>query len=57
MNYLCSERLIRDETLPPFIERDIGDLADFIAGLSRPNRLGADARIAAFAEHSASLLR
>lgn len=57
VNYLCLERLIRDEHLPPFIEHDVNHLADFIAGLSRPDSMTADARIEAFIEKIGVLLR
>lgn len=56
VNYLCAERLIRDETLPAFIEHDVNHLAGFIAGLSRPNRLSVDERLGALIERIGELL-
>ena len=57
INYLCLERLIRDENLPPFIEHDVEHLADFIAQLSRPDSTPGDARIEAFIERIGMLLK
>jgi hypothetical protein len=48
INYLCSEQLIRDATLPGFVERGIDDLADFIAGLSRPSKASVEERLQQF---------
>ncbi len=57
VNYLCLERLIRDQNLPPFIEKDVNHLADFVAGLSRPDGATGDERIASFVDKIDVLLR
>ncbi len=57
VNYLCLDRLIRDEHLPAFIEHDVEHLANFIAQLSRLDNMDGDARIEAFIERIGVLLK
>lgn len=57
VNYLCREQLIRDEGLPDFVQRDVGDLADFIAGLSRPSRSTVAERLQQFFVEAEGMLR
>lgn len=57
VNYLCREQLIRDQQLPDFVERDVGDLADFIAGLSRPSKSTVEERLQQFFAQAEGMLR
>lgn len=57
VNYLCKERLIRDEPLPEFVRYNIDDLANFIANLSRPNQVPANERIAVFVNRVSGMLK
>jgi len=56
INYICRERLIRDEKLPDFVRRDINDLADYIAGLSRPSKITVDERLERFIAEANDML-